>query len=474
MPDGHASAGDSPVRAILVSATRKSSGKTTVSIGLARAFRHRGLTVAPFKKGPDYIDPLWLASAAGAPCYNLDPNTQDDDEMVETFARATANVRLVEGSKGLFDSVDVEGLHSSAALSRLIRVPVVLVVDVAGITRGVAPLLAGYRDFERVDMAGVILNRVGGSRHESKLRASVERYTDLVVFGAIGRESALEIPERHLGLVPSNEHRDRDATISAIAGAIEKDVDVDRLHEAMNVAPSRPPAVEARPSPGTGLRLGVARDAAFGFYYADDLDYLERRGVTLSFFSPLGDGRLPECDALFIGGGFPESFAARLAANGAMRGSVRDFARSGGLIHAECGGTMYLGESLHADGGAHEMAGVLPIRTRMQARPVGRGLVRVSPTPAHPWPPGPTTIKAHEFHYARQVESTVPLTYAFDVLRGFGADGRHDGVVIGNVLATWTHQRHTRANPWLDAFVSAIERQRREKHHVDQTDRTGG
>ncbi len=473
MPEDERRLDHVPSRAILVSATHKSSGKTTVSIGLARGLRDRGLRVAPCKKGPDYIDPLWLARAAGAPCYNLDFNTQADDEIVATFLHAPAGIRLVEGSKGLYDSVDVEGQYSTAALSRLLQLPVVLVVDAAGMTRGVAPLLAGYRAFESVDLAGVILNRVGGSRHESKLRAAIERYTDLVVFGAIGREAAVSIPERHLGLVPSNEHHDSEGTITRIAGAIEKGVDVDALYRAMGTTRARASSIASPPPTDAGVTLAVARDAAFGFYYADDLDYLERRGVTLAFFSPLNDGRLPACDALFIGGGFPESFGPRLAANQSMRESIREFVRFGGLIHAECGGTMYLGEAIHTADGTHEMTGVLPIVTQMQSRPAGRGLVRLSPTAAHPWASGPCEISAHEFHHARQVESTTPLDYAFDVVRGFGADGRRDGIVADNVLATWAHQRHTQSNPWLDAFVTAIERRRREMTHVDQADRAG-
>ncbi len=458
----------------LVAAAHKSSGKTTVCVGLVHALRGRGLSVQPFKKGPDYIDPLWLSSAAGKPCYNLDFNTQDDDEIGATFDRAVGDVRLVEGNKGLYDAVDVEGRYSNAALARLLGLRVILVIDASGITRGVAPLVTGYRDFEAIDIAGVILNQVAGSRHESKLRAAIERYTDIPVFGAIARDASLMIRERHLGLVPSNEHEDSARMVGVLGAAIERSVDLDAVIEAT-------PAVSRREAPprrarvnGAGIVLGVARDAAFGFYYPDDLEYLEAAGVTLAFFSPLSDARLPDCDALFIGGGFPESFAPVLAANAAMRASVREFASAGGIVHAECGGLMYLGRALECAGSVHEMTGVLPVVTGMQSRPAGRGLVRASATLHHPWARTGAVVNAHEFHYARQVEPCEPSAYAYDVIRGHGADGRHDGFVAGNVLATWLHQRHTRTNPWLDEFVAAISKSKRGVLHVDQVDRSGG
>jgi len=226
-----------------IAAAHKSSGKTSVSTGLAAALTQRGLAVQPFKKGPDYIDPLWLGRAAGTACYNLDFFTMSHAEILSTFANraAMADISLIEGNKGLFDGLDVEGTDSNAALAKMLSAPVILVIDATGMTRGVAALVRGYLDFdEDVDIRGVILNKVGGSRHEGKLRAALERYTDTEVLGAIGRNQALEIPERHLGLIPANEAEDADATIARLANGVAAGVDIDRLIDIAGRAKTRP------------------------------------------------------------------------------------------------------------------------------------------------------------------------------------------------------------------------------------------
>ena len=462
----------------LICAAHKSSGKTTLSIGLIRALRSAGLSVQPGKKGPDYIDPMWLASAAGRPCYNYDFNTQTEEEIAALFASTDADVRLIEGNKGLYDSVDVEGRYSSAALARLLAVPVVLVLDTEGITRGVAPLLCGYRDFEEIDIAGVILNRTAGPRHEDKLRAAVERYTDIPVLGTVRRNVELTIRERHLGLVPSNEHRETARVIDAIAAEIGRAVDLDRLLEVTAAAaPRASTRALGETFDGTGITIAVARDKAFGFYYPDDLERMARCGMRVIDFSPLDDDTLPTCDALFIGGGFPENFAGALAANERMRRAVRDFAAAGGPVYAECGGLMYLARELEVDGVRHPMAGVIPASVTMRDAPVGRGLVRIAPRAGHPWRRGESgdAVNAHEFHYSALVEADQPLEYAFDVLRGHGADGARDGIVFGNTLAAYVHQRHTAGNPWIRDFARFIHQlQRPGGRDVDQAHRSSG
>ncbi|GJL82332.1 MAG: cobyrinate a,c-diamide synthase [marine bacterium B5-7] len=453
----------------LISAAHKSSGKTILSIGLIRAMRRRGLSVQPGKKGPDYIDPMWLASAADKDCYNYDFNTQDEDEICDLFAAADANVRLIEGNKGLYDSVDVKGRYSNAALSRLLDVPVVLVIDCEGITRGLAPLICGYRDFEEVRIAGVILNKIAGSRHESKLRAAVEHYTDIPVFGAIPRNRDLNIDERHLGLVPSNAHAAREEVIELITDQVVESIDLDALLASTRITASRPSTdFVTDDMDGEGIRLAVARDSAFGFYYADDMEYLRRIGVQVEYFSPIADNVLPEVDGLFLGGGFPECFATELADNTTMRESVRRFATQGGVVYAECGGLMYLGECLIVDGTGYPMANVLPITTRMQNHPAGRGLVEVRPTIHHPWLSATgrvvrSMIQAHEFHYSHMDPLTQSHTMAYEVERGQGIDGSFDGIVIGNTLATYLHQRHTRSNPWIQDFIGFIQQIKRGK-----------
>ncbi len=444
----------------LISAAHKSSGKTTISIGLAAACRARGLSTAPFKKGPDYIDPIWLSRAAGRDCHNLDFHTMNEAEIRVTFATcgAGADVVLVEGNKGLFDGVDVHGANSNAALCSLLDLPVVLVIDTRGITRGIAPLLFGYTRFDpSVRFAGVILNQVGGPRHEAKLRAAVKEYTDLRVLGAVGRNSTIEIGERHLGLIPGNEHRQSEAIIAGLAAIIEEQVDVDGVLAATGGG-ERLPAIAAPSYPRPDVSIAIARDAAFGFYYPGDLQALQAAGAALVGFDSTRDSGLPQADGLFIGGGFPEEHMAELAKNRPMREDIRRAIENGLPAYAECGGLMYLARRIVWDDKTAEMCGVLPIDIKMSRRPQGRGYVQLRETEAFPWPGrGPRqTLNVHEFHYSRIVNRDRELPYAFKVERGFGMDGQHDGFVYKNLLAGFSHLRHVAANPWADRFVAFV------------------
>ena len=314
-------------RRLMISATHKSSGKTTISVGLCRALRERGLVVQAFKKGPDYIDPMWLTAATDRRCRNLDPYLSDSAEYRETFRRhaAEADISIVEGNMGLHDGLDIDGSNSNAALAKALGLPVILVIDARGMTRGIAPLILGYQAFDRdVRIAGVILNNLGGSRHEAKLRLVIEHYTDVAVLGAVHCDPHLAIVERHLGLMPSNEAEGADERVAAIGSIVGRQVDVDAvLRVAADVRPlaavAHAVAFPALPAAESDLRIGVAQDRAFGFYYADDLDALRAAGATLVGIDTLSDAQLPNVDGLFIGGGFPEIFAAELEANAALR-----------------------------------------------------------------------------------------------------------------------------------------------------------
>ncbi|MDR2240464.1 MAG: cobyrinate a,c-diamide synthase [Zoogloeaceae bacterium] len=448
----------------LVSAAHKSSGKTTLSLGLAAALRQRGLAVQTFKKGPDYIDPIWLGAASGRPCRNLDFYLQPQAAIIDSFTRhaGAADVALVEGNKGLYDGLDLTGGNSNAALAALLDLPVVLALDARGMTRGIAPLILGYQAFDRgIRIAGVILNRLGGTRHEAKLRAVIEHYTDVPVLGAILENPALSIAERHLGLMPANETATAEARIAAIAAIIAAQVDIDRLLR-LTLADPLPPAPASISTPAATatppLRLGIARDAAFGFYYADDLEALERAGAELVPFSPIADPALPAVDALFLGGGFPECFMHELEVNQRMRDSVRRAIAAGLPAYAECGGLMYLARSIVWRGEKRAMAGVIEADVLMHEKPVGRGYVRLAPTAAHPWPPAaglyPDGIPAHEFHYS-SLENIGPATrFAYEVRRGHGADGAHDGIVWRNLLASYAHLRNGGDDGWAARFVN--------------------
>ncbi|NDU91003.1 MAG: cobyrinate a,c-diamide synthase, partial [Ferrovum sp.] len=277
---------------MLVSAAHKSSGKTTISVGLCAAFRARGLVVQPFKKGPDYIDPLWLSQASGYACRNLDLYLMRPDEIEDIFEdhSAAMDVSLVEGNKGLYDGLALDGSNSNAALAKLLKLPVVLVIDARGMTRGIAPLILGYQAFDRdIRIAGVILNQLGGSRHESKLRAVVEHYTDVPLLGAVHHDPGLFVQERHLGLIPGNEAEGSAAMITAMGERMASQVDLERLLALTEVdgksgtdligdiAPFSMRSVPDLPDLplSSPVRIAIARDRAFGFYYADDLDALE-------------------------------------------------------------------------------------------------------------------------------------------------------------------------------------------------------
>ncbi len=453
---------------LVISAAHKSSGKTTVCIGLCAALRARGAVVQPFKKGPDYIDPLWLGLAAGRPCYNLDPYLSDTEEIRTEFSRRMrgASLGLVEGNKGLYDGLDLDGSNSNAALAALLGAPVVLVIDARGMTRGIAPLILGYQAFDpNIRIAGVILNQLGGARHEAKLRTVIEHYTDVPVLGAVQHDERMTIVERHLGLVPSNEAAAARKRVDEIAALVAAQVDLDDVLAVGRQAGPLPPFARAsntKPrTPGAApVRVGIARDAAFGFYYPGDLEALREAGAELVPFDALHDVHLPPVDGLFIGGGFPETHMEALAANGGLRAELRAAIADGLPAYAECGGLMYLARRIEWDGRCAEMVGALPADIVMHARPIGRGYVHLRETGRGLWPPAQpgeaSQIRAHEFHHSSVENLASDVRFAYDVERGHGIDGRHDGIVQGNLLASYAHLRDVAGNRWARRFVDFV------------------
>ncbi len=455
---------------LLVSAAHKSSGKTTLAIGLAAALRAQGLAVQPFKKGPDYIDPLWLALAAGRPCFNLDPHLQTPDALARSFDAALpgADLALVEGNKGLHDGLALDGSNSNAALARQLGLPVLLVLDARGMTRGIAPLILGYQAFDpAVRIGGVVLNRLGGSRHEAKLRAVVEHYTAVPVLGAVAEDPALGLAERHLGLPTCAEVGDAAERVQALGRTVAAQVDLARVRElAASAGPWASPAaatVALPPAAGPRLRIGIARDRAFGFYYPDDLAALQAGGAELVFIDTLHDQRLPALDGLFVGGGFPETAMAALQANAALRAALRQAIEAGLPTYAECGGLMLLSRSISWQGRRAEMVGVIPGDAVMQPRPVGRGYVQLQATAHLPWPSAPAAdgvVRGHEFHHSSLENLPPGLHYAWRVQRGHGIDGRHDGLVMHNLLASYSHLRSGAGSDWVAGFLAQVRRWR--------------
>lgn len=432
-----------------------------MSIGLCAALTNKGYQVQPFKKGPDYIDPIWLGQATGRPCHNLDFNTQTHDEILYTYSHYSqgADVCLIEGNKGLFDGMDLHGRDSNAAMAKQLQAPVVMVLDTRGTIRGVAPLLLGYQAFDpELNIAGVILNQVGGSRHEGKLRAVIEEYTDIPLLGAVHRNPAMNIDERHLGLMPGNEDKQAHTKIAELSRLIDEQVDLEAL---MSVASSAPEIV-TRHQPaviqtGEPVRIAIARDAAFGFYYPGDLEAMQQAGAELVELDTLHDASLPEVDGLFIGGGFPETQMAALEANLGLRTSIHEAIEAGLPAYAECGGLMYLSRAIVWQGKRHEMVGLIAADTVMYDRPQGRGYIRLNPSEDYPWPLAESrTVSAHEFHYSRLEGLEGEYSYAYKVERGTGIDGQHDGLRYKNLMACYAHIRNTEAHTWAVSFVEFI------------------
>lgn len=444
---------------VFISAAHKSSGKTTLTLGLCAALHARGHAVQPFKKGPDYIDPLWLGMAAQRPCYNLDFHMMQRVEIEQQFARAAVNARisLIEGNKGLYDGLDLDGSNSNAALAKLVGAPVVLVIDARGMTRGVAPLILGYQAFDpEIRIAGVILNNLGGSRHESKLRAVIEHYTDVEVIGAVQHDASMQIAERHLGLVPANEQQAAQARIRHVGERVAAQVDLDRVLAIADSAPALAISVPAEVAASADrVRIGIAHDPAFGFYYSEDLDALRAANVELVDIDTLHAQALPEVDGFIIGGGFPEVFMAELEANAPLRSSIRRAIEAGLPTYAECGGLMYLSRSLSWQGETREMVGVVPGDTVMHERPVGRGYARLQPTGDDRWQEA-ASIPAHEFHYSSLENLPADSIYAYQVTRGHGIDGQHDGYQQHNLLAAYVHRRGAGKQGWITPFLNQV------------------
>jgi cobyrinic acid a,c-diamide synthase len=454
----HSTRGASMPR-VFISAAHKSSGKTTLTLGLCAALHARGHDVQPFKKGPDYIDPLWLGMAAQRPCYNLDFHMMRRDEIERQFGRAAAGARisLIEGNKGLYDGLDLDGSNSNAALAKLLDAPVVLVIDARGMTRGVAPLILGYQAFDRdIRIAGVILNNCGGSRHESKLRAVIEHYTDVEVIGAVQHDPSMQIAERHLGLVPANEQQRALERIRHVGDRVAAQVDLDRLLAIAGSAADREaPALPPLHYKAERVRVAIAHDQAFGFYYSEDLDTLRASNVELVEFDTLHSESLPDVDGLIIGGGFPEMFMAELEDNSLLRADIHRAIEAGLPTYAECGGLMYLSQTLSWQGKTRQMVGVVPGDTVMHERPVGRGYARLQPTGEDRWQES-ETIPAHEFHYSSLENLPNDSIYAYKVARGHGIDGQRDGYQRYNLLAAYAHRRGTGEQGWITPFLNQV------------------
>ena len=468
-----------PYPRLLISAARKSSGKTLLTLGLTGAYREDRLDIRLYKKGPDYIDPLWHRAASGSDSFNLDPYLMEPKTCLDTFLERSRgfDLSLIEGNLGLHDGMDPQGGDSSAALARLLGAPVLLVVDSSGMNRNIAAIVHGMKTFDpEANVAGVVLNRVRSPRQEQKQRAAIEHYSGIPVLGSIPALAAPPIAERHLGLITPNEDGEHTAILAAMGKLVREHVDLAGVRELARQAPpleapaeintentaehtTAQPARKVPPKTPT-VTVGVAHDPAFCFYYRENLEALENEGAQLVFFDSLNDSSLPEVDGLYLGGGFPESFLEALEANRSLRRDIAGRIEGGLPAYAECGGMMYLTRSIIRDGVSREMVGVIPADVQFLEKPAGHGYVELAPSGATSWMKLEREIRGHEFHYSKLINADPNLTYFYEMKRGAGMGNGQDGIVYKNLLASYAHL-HTRTVPeWSRDFVGLLRSRR--------------
>ncbi len=457
---------------IVIGALKGGSGKTLVSIGIVAALRRRGLKVAVFKKGPDYIDAGWLGLAAGVDCHNLDSYLFQESDILQLFVSASLDhdISLVEGNRGLFDGVDAVGTFGTSEMAKLLKSPLILVIDATKMTRTAAALVMGCQALDPdLLLKGAIVNRVAGDRHKRILTESIEHLCCVPVVGAIQKLSLESFPQRHLGLLPLQEHPQAISFVEQAADIVEAGIDIDKLIQIAN--DSGKLEVDLASSEKTeqsanhrGLTVGVLKDSAFQFYYPENLAALTKSGASLIEINSLEPCGLPDLDALYIGGGFPETHAERLAGNEIFRNSLKQAVDKGLPVYAECGGLMFLSRKLVIDGNEYPMTGIFDIDTVLARRPQGHGYIHVRTMRENPFYPVGVTLVGHEFHYSYVADTkTGECDYAFEVTRGHGIDGRHDGIFRKNAMGTYAHIHAISEPLWASGILGMAARHKRMK-----------
>lgn len=448
---------------VVTAAFRGGAGKTLITVGLVAALRRRGIPTAAFKKGPDYIDAGWLGLAAAGDCYNLDSYLFRSEVLTRSFVGRSQGMEIavVEGNRGLFDGVDSQGQYSTVELAKSLGAPVVLILDATKMTRTAAALVLGCRALDPdLRLGGVILNRTAGERHESVLRDSIEAATSVPVLGAVRKLPIRNFPQRHLGLLPLHEHPAALKFVEDAADLVERFVDLNafvsiaRTADGLEVGSGVESLPAARSRVHSVVRIGILKDSAFQFYYPENLEALTASGARLVEVSALTPMALPDLDALYIGGGFPETHAERLAENDVFKASLLDAVTKGLPVYAECGGLMYLSRSLRMDERVYPMVGAFPIDTVMERKPQGLGYIQVKVTGSNPFYPIGAELTGHEFHYSSPAGiEAAGGACAFNVLRGHGMDGTVDGICAGNALGTYMHV-HALGEPlWAEGLM---------------------
>lgn len=464
---------------IVVAALRGGAGKTLLSLGIAAALKKRGQKIAAFKKGPDYIDAAWLSLAAQEPCHNLDFFLMGKEAVQHSFwtKSSAADFSIVEGNRGLFDGMDKEGSQSTAELAKLIESPVILIVEGDKITRTAAALVLGCQKLDpKVEIKGVILNRIARPRHEEIIRQAITNICQLPVLGAIPRLKNFPLPERHLGLIPPPEHTFVEEALKKAEEIVEENVDLKQIWEIAHSAPPRSAEIlEKGKEPNYSnfrknsikFKIGVIKDSAFQFYYPENIATLQEKGATIIELSPIKKDYLANLDALYIGGGFPETNAELLANNISFRNSLRLAIEKGLPVYAECGGLIFLGQSLTIGTKDYPMVGALPIAFAMEKDPQGHGYTILEVKRENPFFPKGLILRGHEFHYSRVLWFKEGSAYlAMQMKRGLGIDGQKDGFCYRNILAMFSHIHAAGCPEWAEGLVRKAINYRRQKENL--------
>lgn len=438
---------------VVISGERSGVGKSTITVGILLALKERGLDPQPFKAGPDFLDPMHHSVLLERRSRNLD-TWMFPRAVPELFERASegAGISVVEGVMGLYDGYDGRSEEGSTAhLSKMLKAPVILVLDASASARSVGAVALGFQQYDPdVDVRAVIFNNVGGKRHLDMLRDSLR---GIECLGGIPRDATIKLKSRHLGLVPAEENLDREL-YDSIRRIIEGSLDMERLIEIARSAPgleSSAPTAEPR---RTMARIGVARDEAFNFYYEDNFQYLRDAGAELVFFSPLRDD-VPDVDGLYFGGGYPEMFAQQLASNEAARSKVKRLSDEGMPIYAECGGLMYMCRGLTTmDGARYDMTGVFDAEVCMTGRLQALGYVEAKVMHDNVLAKTGSSARGHVFHYSKVVEHGAEV-FAYDLNKEKGIDGSMDAFVKNRTLASYTHLHFGSCPEWAQTFVEA-------------------
>ena len=473
---GRVGSSDQHFGRLLISSPQGHSGKTIVTVGLCDVFKRRGLSIQPFKKGPDYIDPSWLTVAAGRSCRNLDLFLIPEDRLLPSFQQSCkgVNLAIVEGAMGLYDGLDSHG--TTAEIARLLNIPILLVINTTRMTSSIAAMVTGYQHFQKdVPIAGVILNYVSGTRHESKLRNAVDQYCGIPVVGSIPKDQDLRIIERHLGLIPSSESGEAESLVERIGRKLELQLDLDNIFKiarsfktnfkttsddptAYPNSPFEKIRDEVKVRRAKTVRIGILRDRAFNFYYPENFEALVNEGAELLFIDSFKDC-LPKVDGLYIGGGFPEFFLKELEGNRSLRQDIAEAVQEGLPVYAECAGVMYLCRSISWQNRSYEMVGIIPAEVQLSEKPEGHGYVVAEVMIENPIFPVGLTIRGHEFHHSSLVNLN-GLQFAYRILRGQGMTGKRDGIVYKNLFASYIHLHALGTPEWAKGFVSLASKEK--------------